>query len=859
MVKRALDGDRGAFAVIVETYKNVVYGICLKALRNHHDAQDMAQEVFLCAYRNLDTLAEPAKLRAWLCKIAQHRSWNELRRASRRLPPEEMSEELPDRSDSPEDKLLRTEEIQMLTEGLASLPEHLRVTVNLRYLHGLSTGETAKILNIPEGTVKSRLSLAIGKLRKEVFGMEQKKEVGADFVRNVMSLAESLRRYTTSPDFDGKYKEVMKQVDSLPDSKEKSEARATALMFRSWNGSITEEDKDYIKAHSPAKWQIDDCIERYLSAIRSGESSEKIDAILAEGLEQAQKLGEKDGEGEIRFWTARRLFDKEKYEEALAEFERAKSLLNHESSYYPNAIAAERIVGKRMETKQNKTVKCFYAACGETVHFDAEHAYFVSQPGFSNGSDAKVHFHSIFYFASRVGNLFYDMSFPAGESIKDKDGNILTCISRSRTVTIGAGTFENCVEYFCDIQSDPWSFTSEIIYKEDVGLVSIHIKNSAYDETYELTHYEIKGGSGLLPLAVGNRWHYTNPALPSFVSCDIEREVAFCDRDYAGIIATQFATIDTEIEKYEDADAISYIERGDELCCELKFREPYDAEKVGNARRMFCRAMQLATRERDAILAEAAWQHLEKRAGYVRAGYRLLPSSVHLDEIFYKDGKPVHGEVFYLSPYYILGRRAIDNKIFGMKTFRWLMELCGTLFDPRWAEAAANEKEFTETRTDRRGEEIRITAHRGGTVATRAGVFRNCLVLTILKGNQDGKWEYYWQPKYQNVGRGKKTYYFAPDVGIVKLECSWGETLSSVCELSEYRSVSTSGEYMPLYYGMEWHYDEVTLREKYQARVNIRIAGGTPEHLYAVYEQDFCYLASEEEYEAARNLKPKTE
>ena len=78
-------------------------------------------------------------------------------------------------------------------------------------------------------------------------------------------------------------------------------------MFRSWNGSITEEDKDYIKAHSTAKWQIDDCIERYLSAIRSGESSETIDAILSEGLEQAQKLGEKDGEGEIRFWTKKNM------------------------------------------------------------------------------------------------------------------------------------------------------------------------------------------------------------------------------------------------------------------------------------------------------------------------------------------------------------------------------------------------------------------------------------------------------------------------------------------------------------------------------------------------------------------------
>ena len=166
---------------------------------------------------------------------------------------------------------------------------------------------------------------------------------------------------------------------------------------------------------------------------------------------------------------------------------------------------------------------------------------------------------------------------------------------------------------------------------------------------------------------------------------------------------------------------------------------------------------------------------------------------------------------------------------------------------------------FTETRTDENGDEVRVTARRGGTVATKAGVFRNCIALTIEKGDQDGKFAYYWQPQYCNVGRGRKTYYFAPDVGIVKLECKWGETLSSVCELASYKSVSTSGEYMPFYYGMEWHYEEVTLREKYIAEVNIRIAGGTPNCLLAVYEQNFCYAAPEEEYEAARNLPPKTE
>lgn len=853
MVERILGGDKGAFASVVERYKNAVFAVCMKYLRHREDAEDMAQEVFLAAYRKMPSLEDGAKLRPWLLQIAKYRCLCELRRRNRPALYEELPETLAANEPTPEDALLFSEEKELLISGLAALPEHLRSVVTLRYLYGLSTAMTAEKLQIPEGTVKSRLYAGLSKLRKEVFGMtetkEEKTKVSEDFVSKVMSMANDLCRYTRTDDFDGKYKTVMENIERLPDSREKNEARATALIFRSWKEKISEEDKKFIEENQTPASIISDYIDLLLG---KWDNYDYWLEAIPRYIEKARELDYPNGEGELRFWLGRAYTAKNDFASAYAEFEKASRLLCRENSYYPNSISAMRYAKKRMEPENSGDgISISANICGETLTKTENRLYFVFQPGWGEGMNAGGNFRSIFYFASRVGNIFYDSSLAVGESIKDKEGDTLTCISRDRTVETAAGTFENCAVFFSDIGGG-WSSTAEVAYKDGVGIVQCRFIDGTRDETYELAEYSIAGGEGLLPLAVGNRWVYKNPAHPSYINESCEREIVFFDRDYAGFAALDFALIDKDIEKYPDADSRAFFERADTTCDSMKRRDPYDAEKVESARRDFCRAVQLAANEREAQNALAALEHLEKRASYMRVGYRLLPSSVTMQTITKGEENVRFVPRANVCPFYDLGRRGYDNKIWGMKIYRYLQEFCGTLFDKRWLCALEGEK-FEEKR-EHEGEEVRVTAEKCKAAAVAAGVFRDCIAVTIEKGKQDGDHAYYWNNNRGYYMRGSKKFYFAPDVGIVKIECRWGDTLSSCTELSSYRTVSTGGEYMPFYYGMEWHYNETTFREKYVAEVNVKMVGGSkaPDSCDMIYEQNVYYAASEEEYEAAR-------
>ena len=857
LVMRTLNGDKGAFAVIVEKYKNTVFAITLKILHHYEDAEDAAQEVFLSAYQHLDKLEDPEKLRAWLCRIAKYRCYRELRRRFDTEDIEEIPDTLMSEDGTPEEKAILSEDIQALMAGLSSLPEHLRVTVSLRYLHGLSTAETARKLEIPEGTVKSRLSMGIAKLRKEVFGMtdNEKKTTSENFTAKVMSAVLSLRRYTVTPDFNGKYQEVMQLLDTLPDSEKKDELKAEALRYRSWAGEVLSDDeKQFMEEKGGAEKIEHETFDRYNAAWNKSAAEKR--KILEEGLEKVMALGSNDSEGGLRFWIGRTYLDEKNFDEALAYFKKATELLAHEDAYYANALAAIAVTEKLKDAPEKDNVEYCYNACGETVTAMDGKLWFVAQPGFRNGYSDACRYESLFYYASRVNYLFYDEKLAIGESIRGKDGSIITCISKDRTVETEAGTFENCIVFYHDIHNKYHNaYTAETTYKEGIGLIKAQFTDDGGDEVYELTDYHITGGDGLMPLAKGNRWHYKNPTLPSNIELDIEREVAFFDKDYAAFIAWDWTSVDTNLENYADADARAYIDRADRICDSMKRKDPYDAEKVEKARRDFCRAMQIATRQEDAILAEAGLDHLDKRASYMRAGYRLLPSSVSLNEIVRKDGKLDLRYRYQIIPFYDLGRRGVDNKIWGMKVYRYLDEMCGTLFDPRWQESAEKGEVFTEIKNENDPDEvIRIEAKRYGTVATKAGVFKNCIVVTIEKGKQDGDYAYYWNNSKGYYTRGKKTFFFAPDVGIVKFDCKWGETRDSSLQLASYKSISTDGNYMPFHYGMEWHYEEVTFCEKYVAEINIKAAGGTADRRILTYEQNVYYAASEEEYEAARNL-----
>jgi RNA polymerase sigma-70 factor (ECF subfamily) len=169
-LERCRAGDVAAFNVLVEAHQDTVFGLCLRMLGSTQPAEDVTQETFLSAYRNVERCRDA--FRAWLLRIAVNACTDELRRRRRR-PQLSLDDattdasplDLPDPSESPEEAALRGELSRHIQSGLMALPLDQRAAVVLRDVQGLSYEEIAQTLRLSPGTVKSRLSRGRARLR----------------------------------------------------------------------------------------------------------------------------------------------------------------------------------------------------------------------------------------------------------------------------------------------------------------------------------------------------------------------------------------------------------------------------------------------------------------------------------------------------------------------------------------------------------------------------------------------------------------------------------------------------------------------------------------------------------------------
>jgi RNA polymerase sigma-70 factor, ECF subfamily len=171
-------GDRAEFARMVETYYGVIYRLAFRMLNNPQDAEDILQETFIKAYRYIDGFDGRAKISTWLYRIAT----NEALMFLRRRQPHLVSIEEPFENDEgegeplhivdwcciPEDELMSSEGRAHLDDAVNKLPYTLRIVFILREIEGLSTKETAEVLELSETAVKTRLSRARLRLREEL-------------------------------------------------------------------------------------------------------------------------------------------------------------------------------------------------------------------------------------------------------------------------------------------------------------------------------------------------------------------------------------------------------------------------------------------------------------------------------------------------------------------------------------------------------------------------------------------------------------------------------------------------------------------------------------------------------------------
>ena len=169
-------GDRAEFARLVETYSGQVYRLALKMLQNPQDAEDILQETFIKAYKALPKFEGRSSLSTWLYRIATNESLMFLRKKR----PVQVSVDEPIENDEgderprqiidwcclPEGELMSSEARVNLDRSVEQLPESLRTVFLLRDIEGLSTRETAEVLDISEAAVKTRLSRARFRLRE---------------------------------------------------------------------------------------------------------------------------------------------------------------------------------------------------------------------------------------------------------------------------------------------------------------------------------------------------------------------------------------------------------------------------------------------------------------------------------------------------------------------------------------------------------------------------------------------------------------------------------------------------------------------------------------------------------------------
>jgi len=156
LVRRFLAGDAGAATDLITRHERRVYAVCLRVLGNPDDAADAAQDALLAMIRKLDGFRGEAAFTTWLYRIAMNVCYDHLRRAKRR-PVLRRDEDAPAPEPALDDHADAVAGAHDVAAALEQVPEDFRVAIVLADVHDLPYDEIAKVLDLPVGTVKSRV------------------------------------------------------------------------------------------------------------------------------------------------------------------------------------------------------------------------------------------------------------------------------------------------------------------------------------------------------------------------------------------------------------------------------------------------------------------------------------------------------------------------------------------------------------------------------------------------------------------------------------------------------------------------------------------------------------------------------
>lgn len=852
IIEAILGGKNEAFGIFVDRYSAPIYRLCLSLCGNRADAEDAMQEAFIDAFRYLASLSDPEKFYPWLCAIARRKAFRQLRTRRNDADIDELAEILSTDESTAADEAVREEKRERVSRALAKMTDKRRTVCEMYYFREMKIAEIAKALSLPENTVKSRLFDSKEFLRKELADMNENQENTPALEKKIKEQLKKLTHYyaLNGGKFDDKYDDQIRETiclaERIGDEKTKQYYISELLQYQGWNEpddgkrqELLEKRKNAAETGQNVRVIADDLIDE-LFGIRSDKKALSfIDETALPRIREYEGVpGYGYASGALHFWRGRALLSLERLDEARREFEIAASSIEKSESYQANAVAALREIDQVKERAFRPTRG--YDITAEGLIFENGRLIFANQPGFSNEGwtfQNSFEHNSFLYYASRCKRTVFDTNMKPGDVMVDGKTS-LECVSYGESVTVAAGSFDGCMHTRTS-ESPSWApYVLDLWCAPGVGPVKVKVTGDSV-ENYELSEFTVRGGDGYFPLAVGNRWVWRNPDAPSYIYHDIERTVEYSDGYLTNLAVTSPVTLAKNYETCDDLDSSAFLSIAKTFCDDWEF-----PEAIG----MLKKAVRLNVNEDAVRTALFAIEVLTRFAEYQKKGYRFCPSNVVSARI----GADENG-VKYLDPYltgYHLpryGKRGrYEDRIFGMKPFSYLHQFMGCLWNEKWVVGCREEKTVD-------GLPFVFAVEDGGTVTVPAGTFDRCRKITMNIEKPEGEGDgWYFANNYQHMNAGKKEYWFAPGVGIVKVASTWGEKCYAECLLEKY-DVPAAGEdeYLPVQIGSSWEYTEPHLTaEGYRAKAIFRVPSGMNGQYLLTSSQEFVCFRTEEEYQA---------
>ena len=870
-VRRVLAGDANGFSTITDAYMDMLYQLALSLCRNHYTAEDLVQETLITGYLQLGTLREPEKLGGWLCQILRNKFLNLVTRTPPTEPEVAMAQLIDMRT--PEDMVLsRESQVEFAKHWqrtFASLSPALRETATLYFWYHMPMEQIAARQSIPLGTVKRRIHDAreqLKRMRQKQLGkektMDNTQRLPEDFREMVQKKMDELtqyhRLYGTLDGFDNAYTQVKELIGHLSDAEDVkkfsmlSARAAVGINYEKYGAVALQQAQELGDVIAYSDFALDACWKLGGDA----EKDQYTRDVILPTLETFPDTPDRAAAfGYHRFWLAH--YTDKSTEAGIAT---ASALLDMAVADYrtygkPNAMLGNAIAGQKAiellrDTHYAKPTNI--GVTGECWKVVDGNLYYRSQPGcnYSWSSMLWRYDMPVFFFAGCTGDSYFlprSIPYTAGETeemVSDTGEKLgtRTVVAVDETIVTPAGTFTDCLHLR---KQEDENAVSDIWYKDGVGIVKL--VNRDMGATELLSSYRICGGSGYLPIAVGNTWCYVQEGRPDVIEERNEYVIEQFDGDIVSLSCLNFAGLPLDWqEKTKDPKVL--LAAVSQLCDKKEFEKALTLTK------------QIVMDNLDGettAMALGLVAYLEEKLLYDKAGWRFCPSSANGSYVEIGDS----GRVFYRESDYsfdtgVWGTRGEENGIFGVKPFRYLDMCTGKLWDDRWVPG------FTDTYTNCGNDVVtmHIRVDDGGTVETPAGTFAHCRHL-VIDGEVEGVTHDYGYYFYGHTHCGHKEYWFAPGVGVVRFTCDWGGFVQTDCVLCDYHAIAGENEYLPIHIGNRWQYIEKGLTaEGYIARRDYAVTYGMHKRYLLLDNQMFTFRGDTAAYDAFKaGLAAKTE